>query len=855
MENGLNKKELELDSFEVVACKDKNLRSFLNVFHFKEENLSKDQMGEIFGAIQVFDYSEQSAYLPNLIAQVIKKEFFMNTKLSSEESFEKALKKANVALSDLTRHEVVGWMGKLHAVIGIIQGNNFFFTQAGGGKILLIRDKKINEISRGLDDSEGNHPMKTFSNVSSGKLELDDKVLFATESLFDSLSWEDLKRHAKTFNSSEFDNLVKSTLEVEGENVGALIVNIKERQLSPLPSLPRRKSSKGQNFFGKDDDAKKKTKKKKGPTTPEATKGAGAKEVKKEDEKGFPEKQEDEKEQKEKNKKNLSPFERQPELFIKEGDVVEFDSEKQAANNVLERIKGALEKTKDDGAEIVSKIKKTKKEHPQKEQEVPKKEGPKKQPTKEDPIKSIRIEEKTVIPEEKKPKPKVIKTAKKEGVKKTKKPDKKIEISPPQTPTAEKGEVLLEKRKKDIHQGLSAFYEQPSEEKKGSAKSKKDLPKIWQEKSLETITEVSKKKTKRTALKEFVANNAYQQKIKEGFSRHKDQYSHEIKTLKNKIKKSELAPGDILRSRYIFSTAVVIFIGILLFIFFLKKGPSGYSTISNPQQQQTEQDPNQNTYITEKGVEARTIGQTDSNIIDIAGYRNDVYAITENRSFYRYDSHVNEFGGVPLGDDINNVVSMVSMPVLNLIFFVSNDSVYSYSPVLDRFDKHNIKMPANADIIDSGVHSSLSSLYIFDRNSGQIYRYPRAEGGFNPPFEWFKQAISTDNVTGFAIDDGIRITYGDGTIEYYYQKELENTFLIDIEPRVIPQKIETDNNTDYYYILDKENPRVLKINKQSNAVENEYWNEKFQDAKNLSIHEDREGYVVTKDNEILKFEL
>ena len=67
--------DFDLDSFEVSVCKNKEMQSFLNVFHFKEENLSKEHLGELFGVIKVFDYSQQSAYLPNLLSQVLKKEF------------------------------------------------------------------------------------------------------------------------------------------------------------------------------------------------------------------------------------------------------------------------------------------------------------------------------------------------------------------------------------------------------------------------------------------------------------------------------------------------------------------------------------------------------------------------------------------------------------------------------------------------------------------------------------------------------------------------------------------------------------------------------------------------------------
>ncbi|MEA1926032.1 MAG: hypothetical protein U9M90_02165, partial [Patescibacteria group bacterium] len=335
-----NKTEIEIDAFKVLACKNKELESFINVFHFKKENLAESQLGELFGIIKVFDHSEQSAYIPNLIARVIKKEFYSNTKISAEKAFENALKKANIALSDLARHEIVNWMEKFHAVVGIIQNDNFFFTQAGGGKIILLRNDKIDDISHEFGKSDTEHPIKTFSDISSGSLFVNDKIIFATESLLESLSWENLKRHAKTFNSSEFDNLVKSTLELEGENVGIVVANIKEKVIVPIATLPKTKPSKAYNFFGNEKVEKEKKESEKASGKEETAERKIVSDKGKESEEG-----EEKKQRGEENDESLSPFDQQPELYIKESDPIDSEHQKQPAN-IFGKFKEAIRQTK-----------------------------------------------------------------------------------------------------------------------------------------------------------------------------------------------------------------------------------------------------------------------------------------------------------------------------------------------------------------------------------------------------------------------------------------------------------------------------------------------------------------------------
>ena len=350
----VKKEEVDLDIFDITVVKNKKLDPFLNVFQFEPDHIADNKLGNFFGIIEVTDHSEKSSYLPNLVAQVIKKEYYGKKNRDPEKSFEAALHRANLALADLTQHEIVQWMGNFKAVLGVIQNKNFFLTGVGGGRTLLIRDKKISDLSRKMDKDNG-HPMKTFSDISSGTIEIGDKIIYASDSVFESFSWEDLKRHIKTFNSDELDNLLKSTIESEGENVGLIIINVKEKTAIEKASL-KKKTQKNINYFGKTEEKEKKPKKKilsdqkekkklpKEKTAPvieeeesiekpemipldQTPKTNMLPRKKEEGEKLFAAEKKQNTKTKEPSSQTgdeiLSPFEKQPELYIKEDDADE----------------------------------------------------------------------------------------------------------------------------------------------------------------------------------------------------------------------------------------------------------------------------------------------------------------------------------------------------------------------------------------------------------------------------------------------------------------------------------------------------------------------------------------------------
>jgi len=304
------KKGLKAEGFEVTVINDLEMRPFLNVFMAKGKNIQQQSLGKVFGIIQIEDKTEDVAYLPNLLTQIFKKEYYKNKNKTCEQSFEIALHKMNLALTELAQHEIVEWIGSLNAVISAVCGNEIHFTQIGTGRLLFLKDKKI--IKLGIEESKKNenyHPMKTFSSISSGKLKKEDKLILTIEETFKTLRNDEIERHYQTFNSNEFDNIITSTLKNEASNTGMLVINIREEEDSILDNLPESAPNRNENlnFFGK--VKKEKSIKKIIPRDEDEDNFGGFLSQRKIKLKEDP---------------NKSPFENEPEIFLKEKDIENF---------------------------------------------------------------------------------------------------------------------------------------------------------------------------------------------------------------------------------------------------------------------------------------------------------------------------------------------------------------------------------------------------------------------------------------------------------------------------------------------------------------------------------------------------
>jgi len=214
---------------EIFVSAKQELAPFGVVFVYPPENFEQKQLGTVFGIIKISDTSQKSSFVANLLASVIRKEYFSKPARSAFDSFEASLKKANFALAELARQGSVKWIGKISFAGGALEKNNLHFSKLGSTAILLLRGGMLADIGSDLDEDSSKtdaHPVKTFSDISSGKVEFGDRVVFTTSDLLEIFSFEEIRQNAARFSREEFPEILSASLTANSELSGTIVLSM-----------------------------------------------------------------------------------------------------------------------------------------------------------------------------------------------------------------------------------------------------------------------------------------------------------------------------------------------------------------------------------------------------------------------------------------------------------------------------------------------------------------------------------------------------------------------------------------------------------------------------------------------------
>lgn len=227
--------KIEISVTEILIAENDALKPYIQTFHYDPENIAFQTLGSVFGIFEIDAQSEDSAYIVNFLASIVKKEYYTHPKRSSIESLEATLHKINTALSKLIKQDNTAWLGKLNAAICVFDKNQIHFTVSGKAKTLLIRDSSLTDISEGLTEESELHPLKTFTEVSSGKLKESDKIILTTPGLFEVITPQDLQKNADRFTQEQFSQYIKTALVNQLLFGGTLIVNVNTKIIKKSP--------------------------------------------------------------------------------------------------------------------------------------------------------------------------------------------------------------------------------------------------------------------------------------------------------------------------------------------------------------------------------------------------------------------------------------------------------------------------------------------------------------------------------------------------------------------------------------------------------------------------------------------
>jgi hypothetical protein len=234
---------VDVDILEISVAKNRSLEPFIKTLIARPENIMQEPLGTLVGLFSVSDHGDNSAYVVNFLASTAKKEYFLNPRRGAIESFESALHHMNLALAELVKNGQTKWVGSLHGIIAIIENGNIHFSVTGDGNLLLFRNDQLVDISLGLaPDGSDAHPLKTFIEISSGRVADGDSLILTSPEIFDVFTLSELERNARRLvPEGKFARFLDTALTNELRIGGAVILEAHEKIVETVRPAPKRR--------------------------------------------------------------------------------------------------------------------------------------------------------------------------------------------------------------------------------------------------------------------------------------------------------------------------------------------------------------------------------------------------------------------------------------------------------------------------------------------------------------------------------------------------------------------------------------------------------------------------------------
>jgi hypothetical protein len=227
---------------EEIIFKSKPAKEFSNkpqtaceIFSYQPDNIEQVPLGNLY-IVAELSCVKDCGHLNNLLASLIKREYYLYPERGAIKSFRSALKKANNHLADLAKQGNLEWLGKFHFICASLAKEDLFFVQAGQAHAYLARqDHLVNLTRKIIPDSEKPHPSKIFSSIVTGKTETGDKIVFATPMLTELLSLNGLKQILNNnHNLSDISDQISKIAREENKILPLAILLLKIEEDPPL---------------------------------------------------------------------------------------------------------------------------------------------------------------------------------------------------------------------------------------------------------------------------------------------------------------------------------------------------------------------------------------------------------------------------------------------------------------------------------------------------------------------------------------------------------------------------------------------------------------------------------------------
>lgn len=820
-------KELEKTISPVLVVNNPSLKPYVELFEYSPENIYQQPLGSLIGFFEIKEYSQDSAYIVNFLTSVLKKEYYINPKRAVSESLDSALHKVNLALSELANQGNVEWLGNLNAAICVLEKNNAHFSVTGKAKIFLYRNTILSDISDGLAaDYPEPHPLKTFVNVSSGRLEKDDQMLITSEDIFHILSNSEIKKNFQRFKGEKFVQFLKTALSNQLELIASLVVQVSDaKTIAETKAFNSRKKITAVNVFSEKTFAKAQKKAEIAPEDIETIIGEEDEFIDKKT--GHIYMQGEESESSKNGKIGLYWD------ITKEKIAQGWYSAKNSIKHKLSLYKKQLAKKHE--LRMIEKEKQRKIE----EEELRRIQA-------EKALADMKREAEIIKQQQKEAATEIIRedssTEENAEIKETlavSSEQAKIEEKPKELTFIEKLELARKQQQEHVsEESVPSESEVLPEEKGSKILLFKNFIKKSGQKTIEILKNVFRNISSFTT-KTF--GKIRQTDISDS------EKTFDVMPHFSKIKRL-FSSFNYNQRIYAFLALVIIFIAPFFIVRWINKTKEPTIT-----QLEVTQPTLSETLANEKNINLSAQIQTvlsHDNLINSLSINNGVAVIAKNSIVIVNNGEQKEY---TLPDNSGSIIKANYMKDLSLVFALTDQNkIISFSPVSAKFTEDSISLPEN--ISNDFIGTYLTYLYILDPRDNQIYRYPRATGGFGSKTNWLKDETSLSGISDMTIDDNIYCIQNNSVIKLFKGKK-QDFSLENSNTPISFNKIFTNIDSASFYVLDTKNARIIQYNKADGTITKQYFNEALTGGISLSVDETNKVAYITTSSELISISI
>jgi len=251
-------------------------------------------------------------------------------------------------------------------------------------------------------------------------------------------------------------------------------------------------------------------------------------------------------------------------------------------------------------------------------------------------------------------------------------------------------------------------------------------------------------------------------------------------------------------------------------------------------------------------VETSLLGTlNDASIVSTVEADGSIYSFAEGNDVYRFNELELQFEKIDMSLGSIGNIQLTSGEGSNVLFIDDGPRLGRADFTADSLNPLVSGLDTLSRVTGAVLYNE--NLYVVSPDNQQIVKMRPQATGFEAGTNWITSLLSDiSSASSIAIDGDVYLLLEDNVLRFSSGKELSFSFEA-VDPILnAPTEIWTTIGTDYLYVLDPNESRVVVYSKSGNLLA-QYVNENLSDAKDIIVREDKATIIFTTNNEILQF--